>query len=203
MLFRSSTDGRELVVECDARLRESAEALFSQLRALSNGGYPLNAGSTVRYGWSILTLRAETDSLRVCEPAFDQDPFNEMCPTLDNTLKVFEEQAQLVGRAGVGEVSVLFSDEAFVRNKALEASDLFLKRQQPAGPEDSGWYIGNMDSIEVDDSENSSEVVRIFELLRRRPAILQALTLPPEYLVVLRGDTVSEILDKDGINHWQ
>ena len=108
----------------------------------------------------------------------------------------------LTCRAGLSEMGVLFSEEAFVRNKALEAPNLYLKRQLPAGAQDSGWYIGNMDRIDVDDSEDSSEVVRIFELLRRRPAVLQALTLPPGYLVIMREDRVSEILDKDGQNHW-
>jgi hypothetical protein len=200
--FRSSIGGEALVVECDARLRGSAEALFDRLGMLNDEGHSLHAGSKFRYGWSILTLRKETGFLRVCEPAFDGNPFEEICPTLDNTLEVIAAQALLLRRTGLSEVGVLFSEEVFVRNRALEGSNLFLKRQPPAGPQDSGWYVGNVARIEVDDSEDSSEVVRIFELLRRRPAVLQALTLPPGYLVLLRDDRVAEILDKDGRNHW-
>lgn len=189
------------MLECDARLHGSAQALLDQLRILSDKGPPLHADSKIQYGWSILTLRAEGRLLRVCEPAFDGDPFEELGPTVDSTLEIFEEQTQVLRRSGLSGVDVRFSDDVFVRNRALEAPNLFLKRQLPT-QKDSGWYIGNLDRVDVDGSENAFEILRVFELLRRRRAVLPMLMLPPDYLVVMRDDRVSEILDQDGKNYW-
>jgi hypothetical protein len=202
MLYRSFLGGQDVILECDVRLQGAAQALLEHLRILNYKDPPLHAGSKIRYGWSILTLRAESGFLRVCEPDFYGNPLDEISPTLDNTLKILEEQVLVLRRSGLRGVDVLFSEELFVRNRALEAPNLFLKRQQPARSGDSGWYIGNLDRVEVDGSENSYEIVRVFELLRRRPAVIQVLALPPDYLVIMRDDRVAEILDQDGNNYW-
>jgi len=191
-----------VVLECHARLHDAVQALLDRLRILSDQGTPLHDGSKIQYGWSILTLRAEGDAVRVCEPAFAHNPLAEISPTIDNTLKILTEQEIVLRRSGLKGVDVLFSDDLFVRNQALEAPNLFLKRQPPAGPNDSGWYIGNLDRIDSGDPETSSEVVQVYELLRRRPAVMQVLTLPPAYVVLMRHNEVVEILDREGNNYW-
>jgi len=202
MLYRSFIGGQEVVLECSARFHSAAYALLDALRSLNDKGPSLHDGSKIKYGWSILTLRAESGFLRVYEPAFDGNPLKDVSPNLDITLEIFEQQAFVLRSSGLSGVDVVFSDEVFVRNRALEASNIFLKRQQPKRSGDSGWYIGNMDDVDGDTSGDSLEIVKVFELLRRRPAVLQALALPPDYLVVMRDDKISEILDQDGRNYW-
>jgi len=203
MLYRASIGGQDLAVECDARLRGSAEALLDRLRTLSDEGIALQAGSRIQYGWSVLTLQAEGGLLRLCEPDFDGDALHHIRPTLDTSLDIFEQQTQVLHRSSLTGMQILFSDDLFVRNRALEAPHQFLKRQVPAGGQDSGWYIGNLDRIEAGEPDDDSEIIQVFELLRRRPALLQVLMLPPRTLVVFRADAISEILDEDGNSHWR
>jgi hypothetical protein len=203
VLYRSRVGDQGVMLECDPKLHGAAEVLFDYLKTLSAKGVSPYAGIKISYGWSILTLQAEEGLLRVCEPAFDRNPFEETNPTMDNTFRVVEQQTLVLRRSGLSGLSVLFSDNLFVRNMALEAPNQFLKRQVPAGNQDSGWYIGNLDRIEADETDDEFEILRVFELLRRRPAVLQVLMLPPDYVVVLRDDEVSEILDKHGTNHWR
>ncbi len=203
MLYRTRISGQDLEVECDARLQDSAEALLDQLKTRSEEGTSLQAGSKIRYGWSILTVLAKNGLLRLCEPDFDGDAMHQIRPTLDTTLDVLEAQNRVLHRSGLTGMQILFSDDLFVRNHALEARHQFLKRQVPAGDRDSGWYIGNLDRIEASALDDDFEIIQAFELLRRRPVILQVLMLPPRSLVVFRDDNISEVLDEDGKSYWR
>lgn len=202
MLYRASIGDLALAVECDSRFANSVQALIDRLRRLNNEGVPLRAGSRIRYGWSILTLRAEGGSMRLCEPDFDADPVQQIRSTLDTTLAVVEQQTTALHRSGLTGMNVLFSEDVFVRNRALEAPNQFLKRQVPAGDADSGWYIGNLERIGTGEPDDTYEIIQVFQLLRRRPAILQALLLPIGYVVVVRNDAIAEVLDNDGKSYW-
>lgn len=202
MLYQRSIGGKNFVLECDVLLEPMGKALLEKLDALNALGPSLQEGSRIQYGWSVLTLQKENDCLRICEPAFYGDALNNFSPRIDTTLAILQEQALVLQRTGLKGLDVSFSDEVFVRNNALEAPNLFLRRQQPGREGDSGWYIGNLDDMDASAEECSSESVRVFMLLQRRSVLLQVLTLPVDTLVVVSGDTITEILDVDGKNLW-
>lgn len=78
------------------------------------------------------------------------------------------------------------------------ASDLYLERSEPAGPEDSGWYAGPVEG----DPPDLFRAVHIGELLAQGPQWAPILDLPVGTLVVLRADTVEALLDDRDTILW-
>jgi hypothetical protein len=175
MRFSRQIGGSEMVIECDPRLKGPAEALLDRLAGLNERGPALTPGSTIQYGWSLLTLRLEKESLQVCEPDFVGDALHNFSSNLDITLAVLEQQSQVLRRTGLPGVDVYFADEVFVRGEALSEASIFLSRQQPKRPGDSGWYIGNPHAIEGALESDEYQVIQVFEIYQHRPSVLQVL----------------------------
>lgn len=202
MRYHRNVGSLEIELECDSRFEQMAQALLEKMETLNLKGPALKNGSRIQYGWSLLTLRAEDSGLRVCEPDFDGDALQDFHTNLDATFEILGEQAEVLRRTGLTGLDVRFSDEVFVRGDALESPNLFLKRQSPNRAGDSGWYVGNSDDLDVRTGANPPEVVRVFELLRRRRPLLKVLTIPTDYVVTIEREEITGVLDRGGNNLW-
>src|ERR1035438_2207678 len=166
MIVKRSVNSTDLIVECDQSLKPAAEDVVKKLESLHREGLALHDGVRIRFGWSVLTLRAEDHSLRVCEPAFDRDPFHDVNPTIDVTLRVLVSQVRVLKRVGESGTDGSFEEFLLVRNGALEAPSIFLRRQNRASDQDSGWFAGDLDHIESAGGDLTP--IRVYELLDRQ-----------------------------------
>lgn len=160
---------------------------------------PLRAGLRVRFGWSMLTLVESDEGLVVCEPDFDRDPLRDVRPTLAVTLRIAAEQATLARRLGVVPIDATFDSFVVVGHDALASPAVQLYRDpQPATGEDSGWSVTTAGAPAAGDDPDAFDAVRVYTLLRTRPAVLPLLALPLGFAVTIQNDRVLTIIDGKG-----
>lgn len=196
--YSLNVGGQEVVVNCAPQLERQAASLLELLDMLQLSGEELRGGETVQFGWVLLTLVERGGELVVHEPDFDGDPFTELRDDLTASLTVTAEQAQLLARLGLRSEPARFQQNVVTGKDCLGERRVYLEHKQPVAPDDSGWYVG---PVEGTPQEFAS--IRVYELLRLRPALLQALALPQGYLVVFEGDEIKAVLDEREVDVWQ
>jgi hypothetical protein len=191
-----------VVASCGDDLKEQAEALLDVLAEIDREKSPLKDGTTIEFGWSILTLcNDDEDELTVCEPYFGGDPFHNNFPMVDNTLSVLTEQITLLNRLNIEGVNASFQDRILIDKGCLQAQYIYLERKSPeANTNDSGWYMGELTKEMSKKPVDSFEVIYVYQLLKQRPQIMKILVLPPGYLVMFDGTRIEAIFNEKDQN---
>jgi hypothetical protein len=195
-------DDEVVTIECDASLEDAAGDVLETLRRLARSGARLRKGYRMRFGWSVLTLRAEDGGLRVCEPRFSGDALTELSPTLDTTLGVLVEQVGWLRRLGVHGEDVSFDQQVVLAEGALEAAETFALRSPATSESDSGWSVAPVPDGQQDVDLGRLTPLPVHRLVDTAPGLLPVLALPEGYLVRLRGRDVREISDGTGVIRW-
>lgn len=186
--------GNTVVVTASPTLSAQAEWLLSLIERMHSRGMAIGDGVRFQLGWSILTFRKQIDeTLVVCEPDFLRNPFEDELSSVDVTLKVQAKQNEFAEKIGATPVQISFQDKVVVAKGALDDSMLYMERSVPS-PEkgDSGWYIGKR---EKGSAAPELEAIYAFQLLKIRPVLVDALTLPAGYIVFVDGGEIERILD--------
>jgi hypothetical protein len=191
-----------VVAFCAEDLREQAEALLDKLSELNSKGSGLKDGTTIEFGWSLLTLKGDEDELVVCEPYFSNDPFQDCLPLVDDTLRVMAEQVALLNTIGVEGVTISFRDKVVILKECLEKERLYLERQQTKVVYDSGWYIGDPEEMDSQKTIDDLEPIYVYQLLNLRRSLMPLLILPPGYLAIINGTLIEAIFNQDNQNVW-
>lgn len=186
--------GHRVFANCNAEHDAMARALLAKLAQLHQAGPPLQPGSKIDFGWSMLQIEAHPDHWVVCEPDYESDPLD-WKPQVDDTLWVMQQQATL--HAALGHISGLRTrgDQwLLLQPSALTAADVFLHRSSPTDAQNSGWYIG-VDSSADAELDQPAESVIAGALLLAKPEWLCTLSLPVGYLVHFNQDELADIMD--------
>jgi hypothetical protein len=203
-----------IVLNCDHRLEQQAEWLLKTIGEIHKTD-PIQDGSTIEVGWSILVLVAsESGQLVVCEPDFDEDPLEKVVDDVTRTLYILAEQNYVITETHTEETAQIprFDQTVVLKKGVLEEENIFLERSESDGEnvDDSGWFIGNAEDDDIDENEEISEedideeyeACYVYELLKKRPALLSVLGLPPGYVVVFNGDEIDAIVDENDEDIW-
>jgi hypothetical protein len=198
MIIKREMQARSVLAECAEAYSRMAGSVLDVFERLADSGTPLRSGTQVRFGWSLLRLGEDGDGLRVTEPAFLRWPEQYWTPTIDITLNVLAAQTRLLQRLAVDGEDAFFDQSIIAAHGALAEPDVFLRHASSVSPEDSGWLLGTTADPEALAREDQLEAVSIASLVARRPALLQALALPSEFIVLFSGDSVEQIFDAAG-----
>jgi hypothetical protein len=196
VLVQRSIGPHLVEVECSPANAELAEPVLDKLEELHRTGPPLHAGTKIQFGWSVLMLQPHGPALSVCEPAFFGN-ISTWKPSVDVTLDVLREQVGLLRTVSEAGVDARFDHVVLMTRGALDEPDLFLKREAPRTPDDTGWFVGRLDDLETARQPDALDSVRVFEILRRRRDLMAPLALPPEYLAIVRGRRLEALLDRN------
>jgi hypothetical protein len=177
-----------LAAECADFLKPQAESLLNHLAGLSG----LAEGLAVRFGWSRLVLRQRGDVLLVCEPDYAGDPFAADSGDLTRTLGVIAQQCELVAQHGAEPLDARFDDMVIAAKGCLDQPNVVLERAAPV-PGDSGWYVGPTEGPGPGDEAANFEAVFVYELWKRRRALLPALAFPPGWSVAFAGEQIQSV----------
>ena len=191
----ATIDGRLITVNSGADQDSQAKGLLATLEKLFERGTKITEGARIQLGWSVLTLtKLSENSLVVCEPDFAGNPFEDTVNSVDISLRVLSRQQKLAQSIGAAQVSISFQDKVVISKDILACASLRLERVSPK-PEDgdSGWFIGAKNP-----NENSEELnaVYAFQLLQKRPELVDVLTLPECYMVFFDGPNLSCVLNE-------
>lgn len=180
---------KTLIVKCDEENRDRGDWLLAYLqRSFRDKPGELRDGFKIQFGWSILSLRQQDAGLVICEPNYQGNPFAEWRDDISCTLRVQGEQLEILAVAEVEDgMPASFQDRIAFGKGCLSERRIFLFRSKDRPEGDSGWYIGLRDGPE---QQPAYETMYVYELLRLRPALLQVLALPPEYMVTFDGDHI-------------
>jgi hypothetical protein len=187
-----------LIAECVEQHETAAQDILAELATCTA---PLEDGLKIRFGWSLLTLRAEVQgqaqALRICEPDFAGDAEKGLSPTLDTTIAVIAAQLQCLRRVCEKGIDAYFDQRIAVARGALDATNIFALRGEPGGI-DSGWSIAPVPPPGGRIDMTGLETIPIHRLVVMRPGLLAILALPIGYLVTVSGSHVAEITAPDG-----
>lgn len=188
-----------VAVQCETHLKEEAEKLLEILKKYQSQGKLIDDGAKEQIGWSTLTLRRCGSELLVYEPDFWGDPFSDLREDITCTLTFLAKQNKLLTKIGVSEVPTIFSEKVTLTKGCLDVPQIYLEREQPKFPGDSGWYIDRIENIHT---EIKREVMWVYQLLYYRPELLQVLSLPTSYFVAFDGNRINSIVNQKHENIW-
>jgi hypothetical protein len=189
-----SLGNTSLILECGEQFHKAGHSMLNKLAELDHQGPSLNDGSRVQFGWTVLTLRSEMQYLRVCGPDYLGDALHALDCNLNLTLEVMTEQTGILRSKNVEGLDARFDDYVLAWSGALCATNLFIRRQGSERLDNTGWFIGDLDHLEDEHSEEDIKAWRVFEVLQQRRSLMKFLALPPGYTVVMRGDEVDSIM---------
>lgn len=193
-------DGLILQADCSEPYTAAVQSLLSDFAGMHQRGPQLKNGSRVRYGWVDLQLSQIENVLHICEPDFLND-ITHFIPWLDTTLMVLASQAKIIQAAGCAPKNTLYTDQIILARGCLEKPGVYLERQEPSRPDDSGWYIGSTSRESTPPNENL-EAIRAYQLLSSRPALMQVLALPVAYLAVFDQSRLVKVVDAQDHPVW-
>ncbi|HEX5081243.1 MAG TPA: hypothetical protein VFY40_04295 [Blastocatellia bacterium] len=186
-----------VVAECAEDLEEQAIGLLTKLDELNKVGPAIQDGTTIMFGWSLLTLRGDVDELVICEPDFERDPFHDSLPQVEHTLRILIQQVALLKLIGAEGLEARFQDKVVIAKGALGTERIYLDRTATDADSDSGWFIGEVEGRKSKYTVEELEAIYVYQIFQIRRALMKVLALPPGYMVVFRGDNIEAIFDAD------
>jgi hypothetical protein len=184
--------------DCSQAYARAAADVLNTFEKLAHTGTPLGSDTEIRFGWTLLRLTAEDNSLLITEPDFVNWPEQRWSRAIDTSLEVLAAQVRLLHRLDVDGQDAYYDQFVISAPGALAQSRVFLRREGSISAEDSGWLLGSVEDPEALGRESNLERIVIASLVQRRPALLQALALPPGFIVVFSGDSIEQIFDAGG-----
>lgn len=192
---------RRLVALASPDLAPQAGSLLDLLATLDARGPRLADGSTIRFGWSLLTLHQAGPSplLHVHEPDFFDDPEHRTVAHVDTTLRVLRDQAQLVHLCQAAPHDTAYHQAVVCERGALTEDECYFERRPPLSDRDSGWLAGSA-APNAPRTLNEADLITLpaYHLLREFPAAVPLLALPVGSFAVFRRDRLTSLLRPDG-----
>ncbi|WP_026677436.1 immunity protein Imm33 domain-containing protein [Fictibacillus gelatini] len=195
--FIRTIENKNIIIQAEGQLDFQVNHLFNILSKVDKS--KLIDGFSLQIGWSVFFLTQKEDGYHVAAPDFAKNPFQDMTEDLTIPLWIQFKQIHFLQKLNLHGETVKFSDKIIAARKALQYDNLFLQRSSGCEKGDSGWYIGPVD-YEVETEE--LEAFYAYQLLKWRPALIQVLALPFEYMVVFEKDEIKAVLDDQDIDIW-
>ena len=171
-------------------LRPLAEPLLEAIEQIPVE--KLKDGFRIEAGFTTFTLSDHNGGYDIAVPDYTDDPFTVLTTDLTMALLIQFKQVAFLKKQGVMGQTIHYYDKVAVAKGALESDTISMHRYDDLGA--SGWSV---ELYEVDENGKASpvesqeyEAVYAYELLTKRPALVDALLLPFGYIVVYYGDEV-------------
>ena len=157
-------------------------------------------GFRIRAGFSTFLLSKHNGGFDIAAPDFTDDPLVALTTDLTLALHVQYRQVLLLHRYGIVGKAIHFYDKIVVSKGALDSDLVSMQRFEELGG--SGWAIESYEMGEDGKAQpkkaDGYESIFAYELIGRRPELIDVLCLPDGYMAVFEGDKMVELLDENG-----
>lgn len=198
MFFERRIGSQVVRADCAGIYARAVQSVLSEFDKIACSGTSLRSGTSMRFGWTLLSLRDDDGCLLITEPDFAIWPLQGWSPTIDTSLEVLTAQVQLLRGLNVDGEDACFDQYIVAAPGALWRPEIFLRRDSSVSAEDSGWVLGSVQDPEALSCETRLERVAIANLVKLRRPLLQVLTLPTGFMVVFSDNVVKQIFDPGG-----
>jgi hypothetical protein len=169
------------------------EQMVEHVAKLEQRSPGLKHGTTIQYGWTHLTVRAEGPSFILCEPDWYVEPrANHQAHVTFSAMQLVQGQL-IVELTGAKAEDCSCHDTAFVERGALEASRCVMARGEPASDTDSGWVLRCSSREDV-----VGAAVPMTLLAAQAPQFLRVVHLPRGWRAMFEDGAVEAVFDADG-----
>ena len=180
----------ELAVDAsDEQAVQECPKLVDVLEGLIIDNYRFEPGQTLRYGWSILRFELGPDDLLTLhEPDFESLPV-QYVPGVSNSVRHIASQIAMIESfvMPIGEPNFpSMNDEVTVCNRLATADGFVMDRfHEDDDNECADWMISCNDDDHDHHDANEYDVISYYELLLKKPQILDFLAFPPGSTLVV------------------
>ena len=156
-------------------------------------------GFRIRAGFSTFLLSEHNGGFDIAAPDYTDDPLTALTTDLTLALHVQYRQVYLLHKYGIPGKAVHFYDKIAAAKGALDKKNISMHRFADLGG--SGWVIETYDIGENGEAvrvpAEEYESVYAYELITRRPELVDILCLPDDYLAVFEGEELIDIIDDE------
>jgi hypothetical protein len=195
--------GRQtLYVYADPSLAPEVARLFALFEDLAAEQVPLDLDTRLPIGWTTLSFAIEGDAgerLVVREPDYADRPETNTRADISVSLATLARQRLVLEHAGVAGAAIDFDQHVLTITGSLALDEVFLLRVESPGGRMTGWRLSPTEGI-PEDSETES--IPVYEILAARPALLDAMLLPPGYMAFYERDTLTTIVNEHDEVVW-
>jgi hypothetical protein len=192
---------RDVIAYCDPSLRREVGVLFDMVEAMADQGAEVVAGMRVHAGWTTLSLVEKDGELVFQEPDYDAtEPETAWRLDVSASLRMLVDQTEILTRIGLPGEQINFDQHVLVVHGTLEMEQVYLVRVASPGGRMTGWRVAP-----TEDQEGEMEIdsIPLYELYRKRPALVRAMLLPVGYMAFFTGDDIDVIVDPDDQPVWE
>jgi hypothetical protein len=191
---------RTIHVYADPALDGEVSRLFLLFEDLRAEAVPLTEQTRLPIGWTTLSFTDDGKRLIVQEPDYDHQPEQHTRPDISVSLATLARQRRVLEQVGVPGEAINFDEHVLAIRGALEQPEVMLIRVESPGGRMTGWRLTPADGIEDSDEIDS---LPVYEILAARPELLDAMLLPPGYLVLYSGDQLTTIVNERDEIVWE
>lgn len=193
--YTNDINGTIYTIKVDDSLSFQSQILWKAIQDIPAN--KLRDGFKIEIGFSVYILRKNEIGYSVVSPNYETTPFSEITEDLTLAFLIQMEQLTILQKYHMNGERIRFDDEIAVAKNSIAKPQICMQRFRDLGG--SGWCVNEISQSEdgtffiVDASEYES--IYAYQLLSMRPSILKILMLPYDYLIVLNGDDIVEILN--------
>lgn len=191
---------RTIHVYADPALDGEVARLFLLFEDLRAEAVPITETTRLPIGWTTLSFTDDGARLVVQEPDYDHEPESHTRPDISVSLATLARQRRVLEQVGVPGAAIDFDQHVLTIRGVLEQAEVMLIRVESPGGRMTGWRLTPAEGIEESDEIDS---IPVYAILAARPELLDAMLLPPGYLVLYSGDQLTTIVNQDDEIVWE
>ena len=197
--YNEEINGIRYTFSSEEVLRPFAEPLLEAVEHIPTSR--IKDGFRIRAGFSTFLLSEHNGGFDIAAPDYKDDPLTVLTTDLTLALQVQHRQVMLLYKYGIVGKAIHFYDKIAAAKGAVDYSNLItLQRFEELGG--SGWVIEEYNLNEKGEAvpveAKEYETIFAYELITRRPEVIDVLSLPDGFLVVFNGDDIIDIIDDTG-----
>lgn len=143
-------------------------------------------------------LKKAIDDYCIVTPDYESTPFLKVTEDLTLAFWIQMEQQKMLQKYHIDGETIRFDDEIAIAKGSIVKPRICLQRFRDLGG--SGWCANeisqNKDGKFSNVNTTEYESIYAYQLWNMRPSVLKLLMLPYDYIVVIDGDDIIEILNE-------